>query len=71
MSANQAASTLFNQSNKQPLAERLRPKNLDEVVGQQHLVGEGKVLRKSIESGVVHSMLFWGPPGVVKRHLPA
>ena len=69
MSANQAASTLFNQSNKQPLAERLRPKNLDEVVGQQHLVGEGKVLRKSIESGVVHSMLFWGPPGVGKTTL--
>ncbi|MFI5172591.1 MAG: replication-associated recombination protein A [Chitinophagales bacterium] len=52
-----------------PLAERLRPKNLDEFIGQQHLVGEGKVLRKMIESGKLVSMIFWGPPGVGKTTL--
>lgn len=52
-----------------PLAERLRPKNLDEYVGQKHLVGEGAVLRKAIESGRIPSMIFWGPPGVGKTTL--
>lgn len=46
-----------------PLAERLRPKTLDDYIGQQHLVGKGKVLRKMIESGVVSSFILWGPPG--------
>jgi putative ATPase len=52
-----------------PLAERLRPNNLNEYMGQQHLVGEGAVLRKSIESGNIPSMIFWGPPGVGKTTL--
>ena len=53
----------------QPLAERLRPKSLDEYIGQQHLVGKGKVLRKMIESGVLSSFILWGPPGVGKTTL--
>ena len=52
-----------------PLAERLRPKNLDEFIGQQHLVGEGQVLRRMIQSGKLVSMIFWGPPGVGKTTL--
>ncbi|EHQ27390.1 replication-associated recombination protein A [Mucilaginibacter paludis] len=52
-----------------PLAERMRPKNLDEYVGQKHLVGPGAVLRKAIESGSLPSMIFWGPPGVGKTTL--
>ena len=53
----------------QPLAERLRPKNLDDYIGQKHLVGEGAILRKMIESGRVPSFLLWGPPGVGKTTL--
>ena len=52
-----------------PLAERIRPKNLDEYVGQKHLVGQGAVLRKVIDSGTIPSMIFWGPPGVGKTTL--
>ncbi len=52
-----------------PLAERVRPKTLDEFVGQTHLVGENKVLRKISESGQLPSMIFWGPPGVGKTTL--
>lgn len=52
-----------------PLAERMRPNTLDEYTGQQHLVGEGSVLRKAIESGRIPSMIFWGPPGVGKTTL--
>lgn len=52
-----------------PLAEQMRPKTLDEVVGQQHLLGEGKPLRVAFESGRPHSMIFWGPPGVGKTTL--
>ncbi|MBK8487622.1 MAG: replication-associated recombination protein A [Bacteroidetes bacterium] len=52
-----------------PLAERLRPKTLDEFEGQQHLVGEEKVLRKMIETGNPSSMILWGPPGVGKTTL--
>ena len=52
-----------------PLAERLRPKTLDDYIGQQHLVGKGKVLRKMIESGVGSSFILWGPPGVGKTTL--
>jgi putative ATPase len=55
--------------NLPPLAERLRPRNLSEYVGQKHLVGEGAVLRKAIESGRLPSMIFWGPPGVGKTTL--
>jgi len=53
----------------QPLAERLRPKNLDEFVGQKHLVGPQAVLRKMIESGNISSFILWGPPGVGKTTL--
>ncbi|MBU0695602.1 MAG: replication-associated recombination protein A [Bacteroidetes bacterium] len=52
-----------------PLAERMRPNTLDEYTGQQHLVGEGAVLRKAIEGGRMPSMIFWGPPGVGKTTL--
>ncbi len=52
-----------------PLAERLRPASLDEVVGQRHLLGPGKPLRVAFESGKLHSMILWGPPGVGKTTL--
>ena len=52
-----------------PLAERLRPKTLDEYIGQKHLVGEGAVLRSMIDSGNVSSFILWGPPGVGKTTL--
>ncbi|CEA16949.1 MAG TPA: replication-associated recombination protein A [Fermentimonas caenicola] len=52
-----------------PLAERLRPQNLDEFIGQEHLVGKGAVLRRMIESGRIPSIIFWGPPGVGKTTL--
>ena len=52
-----------------PLAERLRPKTLDDVIGQQHLLGSGKPLRVAFESGRLHSMILWGPPGVGKTTL--
>lgn len=52
-----------------PLAERLRPQNLDEFIGQEHLVGNGAVLRRMIESGRIPSIIFWGPPGVGKTTL--
>lgn len=53
----------------QPLAARLRPKTIDDIVGQEHLLGEGKVLRRIIEQDMVSSMIFWGPPGVGKTTL--
>ncbi|MDR2388469.1 MAG: replication-associated recombination protein A [Tannerellaceae bacterium] len=53
----------------QPLAERMRPKNLDDYIGQTHLVGKGAVLRKMIEAGRVPSFILWGPPGVGKTTL--
>ncbi|MFZ1751820.1 MAG: AAA family ATPase, partial [Saprospiraceae bacterium] len=52
-----------------PLAERMRPKNLDDYIGQEHLVGKGAVLRKVIESGQLPSFILWGPPGVGKTTL--
>ncbi len=52
-----------------PLAERLRPQNLDEYLGQDHLIGEGAILRKAIESGNIPSMILWGPPGTGKTTL--
>ena len=58
-----------NSNQNQPLAARMRPRNLDEFVGQKHLVGEGKVLRNLIERDSVSSMIFWGPPGVGKTTL--
>ena len=56
-------------SQHMPLAARLRPQNLDEYIGQTHLLGEGKPLREAIEKGQMHSMIFWGPPGVGKTSL--
>ncbi|MBN2761624.1 MAG: replication-associated recombination protein A [Bacteroidales bacterium] len=53
----------------QPLADRMRPKDLDGYVGQEHLVGENAILRQSIESGLLPSFLLWGPPGVGKTTL--
>ncbi len=56
-------------SANRPLAERMRPVNLDDYTGQKHLVGEGAVLRKMIESGNLSSLILWGPPGVGKTTL--
>ncbi len=53
----------------EPLAERLRPRTLDDYIGQQHLVGEGAVLRKMIDAGRISSFILWGPPGVGKTTL--
>ena len=64
-----AVADLFAQEPVAPLAEALRPKTLDEVVGQSHLLGEGKPLRLAFQSGKPHSMIFWGPPGVGKTTL--
>ena len=61
--------TLFDDQTNQPLAARLRPETLDEFVGQTHLLGQGKVLRRLIESDQISSMIFWGPPGVGKTTL--
>jgi putative ATPase len=60
---------LFSTEPRQPLAEALRPKTLDEVVGQRHLLGPGKPLRLAFESGQPHSMILWGPPGTGKTTL--
>ncbi len=61
--------TFFESQAAQPLAARLRPSDLNEFAGQQHLLGEGKVLRRLIEEDRVSSMIFWGPPGVGKTTL--
>ena len=53
----------------QPLAERLRPRTLDDYIGQKHLVGEGAILRKMIDAGRISSFILWGPPGVGKTTL--
>ena len=60
---------LFHKAPSAPLAEALRPKTLDEVIGQSHLIGPGKPLRLAFESGKPHSMILWGPPGVGKTTL--
>ena len=61
--------TFFDQKKAAPLAARLRPQSLEDVVGQSHLLGEGKILRRLIESDQISSMIFWGPPGVGKTTL--
>ena len=61
--------SLFDTSLIEPLAYRMRPRNLREFVGQEHLIGENKILRKIIESDHIPSMIFWGPPGVGKTTL--
>ena len=61
--------TMFERDVPRPLPARMRPQTIDEIVGQQHLLGEGKVLRRIIEQDQVSSMIFWGPPGVGKTTL--
>ncbi|MBQ6533992.1 MAG: replication-associated recombination protein A [Opitutales bacterium] len=61
--------SLFEDASGQPLASRLRPRNLDEFVGQKHLLGEGKVLRKLVEGDKISSSIFWGNPGIGKTTL--
>ncbi len=61
--------SLFENDTNQPLASRLRPRNLDEFAGQKHLIGEGKVLRKLIENDNITSVIFWGNPGIGKTTL--
>ncbi|RYZ85227.1 MAG: AAA family ATPase, partial [Moraxellaceae bacterium] len=53
----------------QPLAARMRPRNLDDYIGQEHLLGAGKPLREAVARGQLHSMILWGPPGVGKTSL--
>lgn len=63
-------SELFETDNQfQPLAARMRPRNLDEYIGQEHLIGVGKSLRRALEQGKLHSMILWGPPGTGKTTL--
>ncbi len=75
MKKNSGQNNLFAEEQKQkdkenaPLAEKLRPKSLDEVIGQAALLGEGRPIRLLYESGVLHSMILWGPPGVGKTTL--
>src|SRR4051794_41215402 len=52
-----------------PLAERLRPQTLDDFVGQEHLLGPGRILREMVETGTLHSLILWGPPGTGKTTL--
>lgn len=62
-------SLFYNANTQEPLANRLRPQDLDDYVGQQHLIGKGKILSQLIENDNVPSMIFWGPPGVGKTTL--
>ena len=62
-SGGRGTASLFERTLPQPLAARMRPRTLDEVAGQRHLLAPGKPLREAIEKGTVGSMVFWGPPG--------
>ncbi|KAG1694712.1 Replication-associated recombination protein A [Nymphon striatum] len=66
---NQTHNRINNHAEHKPLAERMRPRTLEEYSGQQHILGEGKQLRAAIEQDRLHSMLFWGPPGTGKTTL--
>ena len=61
--------TLFENSQHLPLAEKLRPKILDDFVGQEHILGKDKILRRIIDSDRIIPMIFWGPPGSGKTTL--
>lgn len=63
------ADSLFSDLNNEPLAARMRPKSLNDFAGQQHLIAEGRILRRIIDSDNIPSMIFWGPPGVGKTTL--
>ena len=64
------SNSLFDEPNRwEPLAARMRPRNLDQYLGQEHILARGKPLREALEQGAVHSMVFWGPPGVGKTTL--
>ena len=65
----QQLSFFDNQETYRPLASRMRPETLEEFIGQEHLIGQGKVLRRLIEQDQIPSMIFWGPPGVGKTTL--
>ena len=64
-----ASPTFQSETDFRPLADRLRPLHVSEVVGQEHILGPGKPLRRAIESGQLHSLVFWGPPGTGKTTL--
>lgn len=67
---NSEQSSLFtNAADFRPLAARMRPRDLSEYIGQSHLLGEGRPLRQALERGLLHSMIFWGPPGTGKTTL--
>ena len=57
----------FAENDFRPLAAKMRPTSLEQYFGQTHLIGEGKPLRKAIQTGHIHSMIFWGPPGTGKQ----
>ena len=57
------------QTNKEPLAARMRPRNLDEYIGQEHIVGKGRLLRRAIAADQLTSVIFYGPPGTGKTTL--
>lgn len=59
----------FGQADHRPLAARMRPQRIEQYVGQRHILGDGKPLRRALESGHLHSMILWGPPGTGKTSL--